>query len=252
MGMVNRAWIWVSCFAVLLMTVGCMKPPINWRYDAGWKSEGVPSRVALVLPVEDARPVENEDASLIRYLPLVLWTTETDQVFDLVLLENGSRFGSVPAQEIGFNLPTDLQEAARRQLAASGKYGPVFVTRSEVGSWKKEERPLWTLNTRVEELGLERRHMRYGLGPLAFIAHALGAPTERIQLVGRISFDLKSEQSSGGVAEQLLIDEKRYAGWYRPLDAEQRLLDHLGIKFRQTLENLIVEAENPTTEVESP
>ncbi len=251
MGLVMKRGLFL-CVVCLVAVCGCMKPPVRWRYDQGPKNTAAATKVGLVLPVEDVRPAQNEESGLLRFVPLVLWTTERDDVFDLALLENGSRFGSLPAEDLAFRATSSLHEAARLQLAASGDYGPVFGSASEVGAWSGDQRPLWVLTARVEELQLSRRSYRYGLGPLAFLVHALGAPTQRAGLTGRIELRLVSEDAGRGAIETLAISERQNDGWYRSLEVEQRLLDHLARRYRESLETLIDEVRNQSPEVTVP
>ncbi len=251
MDMVTRLRI-AALLVCVASVCACMKPPVRWRYDQGPRSDTVPSMVGLVLPVEDARPARNEGPGLLRYLPLVLWTTERDAMFDLALLENGSRFGSAPRDDMQFTATSSLHEAARLQLAASGAFGPVFGARSEVGAWSPDDRPLRVLKVRVDELQLVRRDYRYGLGPLAFLAHALGAPTGRTTLAGRIDLAIAGDDGSPPATRTLSVGDSRTDGWYRKLEAEQRVLDHLAMEYRKALESLIQDVRNHRQETDTP
>ena len=206
--------------------VGCMTPPVAWYHDARSKAYGGGERALLIRPVADRREASNEEASWLNYVPLVLWTTETDQVFELSLLRNGSRRNSVPNTAIRFGA-ADLQRAMARQLSAGGGFGPIFLSEAESGPWQGRERQQWSLAMTLNRLTMESAHLRYGLGPFAFLACMFGAPQRRANLA--IDFAVVVRDAEGKLRYEDRVESVEYCydGWYYGLDAEQRLLNRL-------------------------
>jgi len=236
----------IRLFILLILTIlttACVKPPVIWRYDPGVKSSETPTRVALVKPVEDKRTPENEYQSLLSFIPLIIYETEEDQYFDQVLLENGSSFGSVQNSEIIFNVRNDLHRAIKQQLAYSGIYGPVFGDQLEVGQWTSNTKPMDHYSIQVNEFTLQRKHLRYGLGPLAFIPHGFGAPTYRLTIKTDILLEISGESDNEEKNQKIQIKKSFNNGWYHQVEAEQRALNSFGIRLREALEEFLTEVQ---------
>lgn len=235
----------MSKFIVLLLfailSASCVKPPVIWRYDPGVKTSEIPSRVALVKPVEDNREPVNENQTILSFIPLIIYETEEDQYFDQVLLENGSSFGSVQNSEYVFNVRNDLHRAIKQQLAYSGTYGPVFGDQMEIGQWSSATKPMDQYSIQVNEFTFQRKHLRYGLGPLAFIPHALGAPTYRLTIKTDILLEISDETDNEKQNRKIELKKGFNSGWYHQVEAEQRALNSFGIQLRETMEDFISE-----------
>jgi len=206
---------------------GCMTPPVVWRHDAKSKSFGSSGRALLIEPVDDRREPYNEEGSWLNLVPLVLWTTETDHLFEWDLLRNGTRRHSVRNSKITFEAASDLQRAMVRQLAASRAFGPIFLSAEESGPWKEKKPRQWSLKTNLNQLTIRHAHIRYGLGPFAFLAFMFGAPQRRVSLA--IDFHLVLRDADGNLRHESRAQTTEYCydGWYHSLDAEQRLLNDL-------------------------
>lgn len=222
----------------LLCVAGCMTPPVAWRYDPRSNEFASTGEALLVLPVDDRRQLQNEEKSWLNYVPFILWTTQTEQVFERSLLRNGTLRQSGAAEGIGFDAARDLQRAAAQQLGRGRKFGPVFMSKSDSGPWQGKPPVQWTLQIRLDKLLFRQTHLLYGMGPLAFVAYALGAP-ERNLLIGS-NYSLLLYNPDGKLQKDVHVQEECsfYDGWYYSLDAEQRALDELSIMFGDKLEEL--------------
>jgi hypothetical protein len=221
----------------LLLTAGCMTPPVVWRHDPGKRRFPPSGRALLVLPMKDMRPAQNEEPSWLNLVPLVLWTTETDQIFERELMRNGTRRRSAPSVALRFDAASDLQRAAARQIGGAGLFGPVFLSREECGPWKDAPPPL-VLETELKTLALRQRHLRYGLGPLAPAAFLLGAPRRRVALEVDCRLFLADPDGERFADERLVASLYFTDGWYHSLDAEQRALDELSLRLAERLDDI--------------
>lgn len=231
----------LSLSAVTLLCVaaaGCMSPPIVWRHDAGERRFTATGNPLLILPLDDRRELRNEDFSLLNYVPLVPWTTETDHAFDLILEREGTKRHSTLRPFMWFNAAGDLHHAAAMQLGRGRCFGPVFQSREESGPWPGEKSREHTLKFRLNKLTLTHFHLRYGLGPLAFASFTLGAPQRRVRL--DIAFGLEVRDARGKLVYEATVDSTKvfYDGWYYGLDAEQRSLNEISFVLAEALDAL--------------
>jgi len=214
-----------------------MTPPVVWRHDPGHRQFPSSGRALLVLPVEDLRRAENREPSWLNLVPLVMWTTETDRLFEWNLMRNGTRLRSAPDPTLRFDAAADIHRAVARQLGGTRLFGPVFLSREESGPWKDANAP-WTLRTVLETLTLRQRHLRYGLGPLAPAAFLLGAPRRRVTLEIDCRFVLTDPEGRTRAEETIEASPAFTDGWYYSLDAEQRALDDLSVLLAETLDRM--------------
>lgn len=227
--------------AAALTLGGCMTPPVRWHHDPGERIFEPSGRSLLVAPIMDERALINEPAPWWRWLPLVPWAMETDAAFDLALAHSGSRRGSVPNPEFRFDAADDLHWAALRQIGTGGLFSPVFKSVQDVGEWPERGDSLCTLRIRVEALTLSRRHWRYGLGPLAPAAFALGAPRTSFELLSAMEFTIDDPAGQAIASERLDAVIIATDGWYYSSDARQRVLDELSFRFGEALDRLQAE-----------
>lgn len=218
------------------MLCACMTPPVSWQHDPG-EPRFEPSGYSMVIePIEDARPIRNDEPSFWRWVPGVLWVTEDDQMFDLVLMREGSRRQSQPNEAMRFDASEDLPRAMREQLGTAGLLGPVFVSERQLGTLP-EERNL-RLQLKIDELSIKRRYQRYALGPLAPLAHLFGAPTQRLEVVCRYSLEVFDAQETSLYYQYIDQNAYEWDGWYEPLDAEQRALYFISFSLGESLDRM--------------
>jgi len=234
----NSNWFLLALTAWALAAGGCMHPPVRWRHDVGERRFAPTGDPLLVLPVDDRRELRNEDPSLLNYLPLVPWTVETDRAFERVLRRPGTRRHSAPHPDMKFDAFHDLREAAAQQLGYARRFGPVFRSRDETGRWPGTKQRLHTLRLRLDKLAFRQAHLRYGLGPVAFAAFALGAPQRRIEL--HAAFGVELRRADGSLRWQAEVDETRvfYDGWYYPIQAEQQALTEISLVLAEALDRM--------------
>ena len=204
---------------------GCVSPPAIWRPAPGG-AQFKPSGEALtIMPVEDRRNPRNENPSWLAIVPLVPWTTETDEMFEWVLPHPGSREGRMLSAEMLFDAELNLQHAMRRRLSRGKLFGPVFLSRGGNAPARGGKGSPWVLRTTLEKLTLKRVRLRYGLGPLAFAAYTFGAPTMKLWI--EMKMQLTLSDPNGEVKYKGRIDKAKaiYDGWYWSRPGEQRALD---------------------------
>jgi hypothetical protein len=220
------------------LCAGCMAPPVVWRHDTGDRRFAPSGSPLLVLPIADGRTMENEDASLLNLVPLVLWTTNTEHAFDRILLREGTRRHSVPNNAMYFNALRDLHEAIAVQLGVGRRFGPVFRNTGQSGPWPGAKNKQLTVRMDLKALSLTHTHLRYGLGPLASVAFALGAPRRHVRL--NVLFDLELKDAGGQRLHLETVNATKtfYDGWYSGLDAEQRALTETSYVLSEALDRL--------------
>jgi len=222
---VRSATFLVIVGVVTIVSAGCMSPPAIWR-AAPDGAQFRPSGNALaVMPVEDRRIPRNEDPSWLAIVPLVPWTTETDEMFEWVLPHPGSREGRMLSAEMLFDAEMNLRHAMRRRLSRGKLFGPVLLSGTGGEATRGGKRSLWVLRTTLDKLTLKRVRLRYGLGPLAFVAYTFGAPAKKLSI--EMKMHLALSDASGETRYQGQIDEAKaiYDGWYWSRPGEQCALD---------------------------
>lgn len=229
----------IICLLAIICATGCMKPPVLWRHDPGQRRWPPSGQSLLVEPVEDLRVPHNEKPSLLRWIPLVPYTHQTQQMFERELAQDGTRRGSKGRADLIFAAASDLHWAIHDQLSRGRLFGPVFISADQIGPWEGQPAPdPYRLVPRLERLTLIHRHLRYGLGPAAPLAYALGAPRRRVEVV--LDLDLKLLDSDGEMLQTETIEDRRlfYDGWYQQLESEQRVLDWVSLRLGETLDRL--------------
>lgn len=214
-----------TAWAIGLSAAGCMSPPVVWCAAPGSAGFAPSGKALILLPVEDLRRAHNENPSWLGLVPLVIWTTETDDLFEWVLVRSGSRRRMVGSAEIAFDAEKDLQRAMRRQLGRGKLFGPVFISRAQSGPQDGKHAPPWALKTTLRSLTLRREHLHYGLGPLAFVAYLCGAPTKKVAMAMDLQMALSDGSGKLRYEHRLAGEQVFYDGWYWSLDGEQRALD---------------------------
>lgn len=230
-----------ACLALLVIATacaGCMAPPVVWRHYPGERQFASTGTSLVVLPVEDRRTLHNDGPSLLNYAPLILWTTQTDQAFDLILHRPGSKRGSIANPSVMFVAARDLHEAAAQQLGRGKYFGPVFRSRDESGPWPGADERQHTLLLRLNKLTLKQVHLRYGLGPVAFALFMFGAPERHVRLVIDWRLELRDAEGLLTYESDLTTNRVFYDGWYFSSDAEQRALDELSLILAEELDEL--------------
>lgn len=228
----------IPCLPILLYLTGCMTPPVLWRHDPGdhtWE----PSGYSLVVErLRDRRDPLNEQPSPLRWVPLVLYTNEIDRMFDHQLRQPGTTHGSRPVPNLRFDASGDLQRAIDQQLGRAGLFAPVLMTEFEDEHWTDGEKRRFTLRPTLQQLSLTTTHLRYGLGPVAPVAFALGAPSRRLGL--EMSLSLEVAGPDGRLRWNKTIERRKafLDGWFFDLAAEQRVLDFISLSVAQALDEL--------------
>ncbi len=224
---------------MLLILPACMSPPVAWLHDPGTLRFDQHSGYSLLVqPIEDKRQLSNQDPSLLRYLPLVLWTTEIDQAIDLTLKHDGTKRFSEPNPAMRFSATHDLHHDTAAQLGLAGLFGPVFKSTIESGPWSEGKEKQYTLQMRLNTMTFTRKHLRYALGPFAFIAWGLGAPEESIKLDFALNLELIDPQGKTQYQDNIHNSELFYDGWYYNLDAEQRALTAVSLQLGESLDQM--------------
>jgi len=230
-----------ACAALLLIVTacaGCMAPPVSWRHYPGEKQFTATGDSLVVLPVEDRRELHNDGPSLLNYVPLMLWTTQTDSMFDLILRQPGTRRGSIANPSLMFVAGRDLHEAMAQELGRGRCFGPVFRSHEESGPWPGADERQHTLLLRLNTLALKQVHLRYGLGPAAFALFMFGAPERHVRLVIDWRLELRDAEGRLTYESDLATSRVFYDGWYFSTDAEQRALDALSLILAEELDVL--------------
>jgi len=210
---------------VTSVSAGCMSPPAIWRPPADGARFKPSGNALVVMPVEDRRNPINEDPSWLAIVPLVPWTTETDEMFEWVLPHPGSREGRMLSAEMLFDAEMNLRHAIRRRLSRGKLFEPVLLSDDGGRTAPGGKRAFWTLRTTLDRLTLKRVRLRYGLGPLAFVAYAFGAPEKKLWIEMKMRLTLSDP--NGEVKYKGRIDKAKaiYDGWYWSPPGEQRALD---------------------------
>jgi len=210
---------------VTSVLAGCMSPPAIWREAPGGAQFRPSGNALAVMPMEDRRNPRNEDPSWLAIVPLVLWTTETDQMFEWVIPHPGLREGRMQSAEMVFNAELNLQRAMERRLSRGKLFGPVLLVGTGGEATRGGKRSLWVLRTTLDKLTLKRVRLRYGLGPLAFVAYTFGAPEKKLWI--EMKMRLALSDATGEARYQGHVDEAKaiYDGWYWSRPGEQRALD---------------------------
>lgn len=224
--------------SMLVLLSACMSPPVAWLHDPGSLRFDYSGYSLLVPAIEDKRELNNQDPSMLRYLPLVLWSTETDKVVDLTLMNNGTKRLSEPNTAMRFHATYDLHHDAAAQMALAGFFGPVFKSATESGPWPEGKEKQYTLMMRLDELTFTTKHLRYALGPLAFVAWGLGAPERRLELDFALDLELIDPQGKTQDLNKVRYSDFFYDGWYYNLDAEQRALTVISLLLGESLDQL--------------
>lgn len=225
-----------------LCLAGCMRPPAVWCAAAGSARFAPCGEALAVRPLKDLRPAQNENPSWLGIVPLVLWTTETDHLFEWVLSQPGSRARMMGNAQIAFDAENDLPRAMQRQLERGGLFAPVFTTRTSSVRETGGQAAPWRLQVTLHRLALRRVRLHYGLGPLAFVAYALCAPVKQVGL--ELDLHLALCDGSGQLRYERRIVETAacHDGWYRSHAGEQRVLDWLAFKLSEALDAMMQEA----------
>jgi hypothetical protein len=215
-----------------------MTPPVIWRHDPPVTSLPPSGQPLLVLALQDEREPRNSDPSLLGLLPLVPWTVETNRLFERELYRNGTRRYSEPSASIGFDAPRDLQQAIAGQFGRTGLFGPVFTSADQSGPWHGQPPRNWRLRATLHTMAIRRWHLRYGLGPAAFVAFLMGAPTRKVAL--KTDLELKLEDPDGQVrlTRRIRTCPSLWDGYYFSLDAEQRALNELSVELGAELDEM--------------
>jgi hypothetical protein len=209
-----------------LLLSGCVRPTVEWTHNPDLRTYNFSGSGLSILPIDDQRIPKNETRPWWYWMPGVLWATETDQSFDRKLA--GDAHDPYTAQilyGLTFDADRDLQEAMMDQLTREARFNPVFRIQPDGDSWKNAPKDTAKLETVLRELSTRTIHLRYGLGPLAFLAHACGAPTEAVS----VKIDMTWNVNGGGRAVNGAYSAEDYfvGGLYNSNPALQRALDQV-------------------------
>ena len=116
-----------------------------------------------------------------------------------------------------------------------------FRRPNRAGPWQGKAPRQYTLQLQLNELALRKTHLRYGLGPVAFLPFAFGAPSRKVSLALDWRMELRDPEGRVVYERARQFARPFYDGWYYRRDAEQRALDEISFVLGDELDRLLAE-----------